>query len=94
MSSKFKYGLIFAALGYAIVVVIGVQYLTLHIRPFDFLLWLAPVTILWASEGEPPWTFLLMIIAPMNAALYSGVAVAITSIAQHLSGGKEDSEDH
>jgi len=29
MTSKFKFGLIFAALGYAIVVTIGVQYLTL-----------------------------------------------------------------
>jgi hypothetical protein len=35
MTFKFKIGLVFAALGYAIVVTIGVQYLTLRIRPLS-----------------------------------------------------------
>jgi hypothetical protein len=91
MTSKFKFGLIFAALGYAIVVIIGVQYLTLRIRPASLLLWLAPVTIPWATEGEPPWIFLLTVIAPMNAALYGGIAVAIASIAQRFSAPKDGS---
>jgi uncharacterized membrane protein len=91
MTFKFKIGLVFAALGYAIVVTIGVQYLTLRIRPANMLLWLAPATWWVATEGEPPWTFLLTIIAPMNAALYGGIAVAIASIAQRFSARKEDS---
>lgn len=91
MTSKFKLGLILAALGYAIVGIIGVQYLTLRIRPANLLLWLAPATWWWATEGEPPWTFLVTIIAPMNAALYGGIGVAIASIAQRFSARKEDS---
>ena len=90
MNLKFTVGLIFAVVGYGIVVAIGVQYLALHVRPTDLLQWLAPVNILWATEGEPPWSFLLAVIAPLNAALYGGVAVAVTSIAQRFS--KRDKE--
>jgi hypothetical protein len=74
------FGVLFAIVGFGIVVAIGVQYLELHVRPATLLLWLAPVTIFWATEGEPPWIFLVAIIAPLNAALYSGIAIAITSI--------------
>ena len=84
MKLKVVAGLVFATLGYAVVAAIGVQYLTLHRQPTTLLLWLAPVTVLWATEGEPPWTFLLMVIAPMNAALYGGIAVAVTSILQRF----------
>jgi hypothetical protein len=85
MNLKVRLGLIFAALGYAIVVAIGVQFLTLQVLPSNLLLWLAPVTILRATEGEPPWSFLLFLIAPMNAALYGCLAIAVASIAQRFS---------
>lgn len=85
MKLKLVVGLVFAALGYAIVAVIGFQYLTFHVTPTPLLQWLSPVTIIWATEGEPPWAFLLSTIAPMNAVLYGVIAVALTSVMQHFS---------
>lgn len=94
MNLKVRLGLVFAALGYAVVVAIGIQYLTLKVIPSTPLLWLAPVTILWATEGEPPWSFLLFLIAPVNATLYACLAIAVTSVAQRFSKvtSTEDSE--
>jgi hypothetical protein len=47
------------------------------------LLYMAPVLILIFME-DPNWFGVLVVLAPLNAALYGGVAVAVTSTVQYL----------
>lgn len=77
-----KTGLLFAALGFAIVVALGVLSLSFNINPPDALWWLAPPMILFATE-DLQWGF-IFIIAPLNAALYGGTAFAVTSTLRYL----------
>ena len=85
MKFNVKAGLLFAALGFAIVVAIGVLYLSLNVIPPTSLLRLAPATIVFATE-DPAWADLLLIVAPLNAALYGGLAFAVTSVLRYLLG--------
>ena len=78
-----KAGLLFAALGFAIVVAIGILYLSLDITPATLLLHLAPAGFVFATE-DVGWTELLVVVAPLNAALYGGIAFALTSALRHL----------
>ena len=57
MNPKVKVGLLFAALGYVIVVVIGVLALNLHVEPAG-LIYAAPVLILIATEDLHGLSFL------------------------------------
>jgi hypothetical protein len=79
MNFKVKIGLLFAAVGYAIVVAIGLLSINLNVNPTKLLICLAPVLILVATE-DPTWNVLLVFLAPLNAALYGGIAVAVTSL--------------
>jgi hypothetical protein len=83
MKLNVKAGLVFAALGFAIVVAIGVLYLNLNASPSIWLLRLAPATIVFATE-DPGWTALLVVVAPLNAALYGGIAFAVTSALRYF----------
>jgi hypothetical protein len=83
MKVNVRAGLVFAALGFAIVVAIGVLYLNLNASPTIWLLRLAPATIVFATE-DPGWTELLVVVAPLNAALYGGIAFAVTSVLRYF----------
>ena len=83
MNLKVKVGLLFAALGYAIVVAIGLLEMNLNVHAPTMLLYMAPVLILIFME-DPNWFGVLVVLAPLNAALYGGVAVAVTSVVQYL----------
>lgn len=83
MKFNVKAGLLFAALGFVIVVAIGVLYLSLNIIPPTSLLRLAPATIIFATE-DPGWTELLVVVAPLNAALYGGIAFAVISTLRYF----------
>ena len=88
MTSKAKIGLLFAVLGYVIVVAIGVLALSLHVDPAG-LIYAAPVSILFATE-DPTWSGLLVVVAPLNALLYGGLAVAVASSIHFLQRKKEE----
>jgi hypothetical protein len=88
MNLKVKIGLLFAAVGYAIVVAIGLLCINLNVNPTKLLLCLAPVLILIATE-DCAWGVLLVVLAPLNAVLYGGIAVALTSALQHFLGRKK-----
>jgi len=77
MKLNFKAGLLFATLGFAIVVVIGILYLSLSITPSILLLRLAPALVVFATE-DVGWTELLVVVAPLNAALYGGCGMEIS----------------
>ncbi len=81
MNPKLKVGLLFAALGYAIVVAIGLLEMNLNVHAPTMLLHMAPVLIHIFME-DPNWFGVLVVLAPLNAALYGGVAVAVTSVVQ------------
>jgi hypothetical protein len=63
MNLKVKVGLLFAALGYAIVVAIGLLEMNLNVHAPTMLLYMAPVLILISTE-DPTWLGLLVFLAP------------------------------
>ena len=69
--------------GYAIVVAIGLLEMNLNVHAPTVLLYMAPLLILIFME-DPNWLGVLVFLAPLNAALYGGVAVAVTSVVQYL----------
>ncbi len=86
MTTKRYVGLVFAALGYMAVVAIGLLPTTAKVSSW-MVLCAAPVLFLTATV-DPSWTTLLIVLAPLNAALYAAVAVAVRFI---IHNGKEES---
>jgi hypothetical protein len=65
MNLKVNVGLLFAALGYAIVVAIGLLEMNLNVHAPTMLLYMAPVLILIFME-DPNWFGVLVVLAPLN----------------------------
>ena len=81
MKTKLIVVLLATAVGYLVVYAICIEAFHHNVRPSNFLEWLAPAGLLWATEA-PPEPFILRVVGPLNAVIYGCVALALMSIAQ------------
>jgi hypothetical protein len=90
MSAKFKVGLMFAALGYAVPVALyGIASAHVHVTPRPVLYTcLAPTLAFFATE-DVYLRHVLLLLAPINALIYCGVAVGFTALLQYLLEGHQ-----
>jgi hypothetical protein len=89
MSSKIKIALVFAFLGYVVIVTLfGLAYVGANITPRPVLYsCLAPTLAFFATE-DVYWRHVLLLLAPVNGLLYGGVALGLATFLQGLKKGQ------